>query len=68
MSNDDLIQAGSMGLLKAAETYDVDNKYKASFFTYSYFSIKNEMLAQMNRHKEMIRIPRTRREDTKFVI
>lgn len=57
MDFDDLFQAGSIGLLNATKTYDIDNKYKASFFTYAYYSIRSEITLHLNKHKEMIKVP-----------
>ena len=63
---DDLFQAGYIGLMNSAKSYDVDNKSKASFFTYAYHSIRSEIVVQQNKHREMIRVPRTRKTENKY--
>lgn len=66
MDLDDLLQAGSIGLLKATTSYDIDNKYNASFFTYSYYSIRAEILTHQNKHREMISVPRKKKDENKY--
>lgn len=66
MDFDDLYQAGSIGLLNATKSYDIDNKYKASFFTYAYYLIRNEIVLHQNRHKELIKVPARNKADNKY--
>ncbi|MDF2882959.1 MAG: polymerase sigma-F factor [Clostridiaceae bacterium] len=41
---DDLIQAGNIGVIGAAKTYKFDMEHKASFSTYAFSAIRNEIV------------------------
>ena len=43
----DFVQLGNMGLLKAIEKYDIDNKWGASFNTFAYVWIRSEIYNHM---------------------
>ena len=44
---EDLVQCGNIGLLKAVDRYDVNNKWNATFQTFAYTWIKAEIYYHM---------------------
>lgn len=62
---EDLVAAGKVGLLQAIDGYDVTNKGKATFFTYAYFPVKQQIRHQIYFNKNTIRLPYRKRDDPK---
>ena len=59
---DDFVQAGNIGLFEAIKKYDVQNTRKASFFSYSFYHIQNEM-NKVEVKSKMIHIPYKKKRD-----
>lgn len=60
---EDLVAAGKIGLLSAIDGYDVTNKGKATFFTYAYFPVRQQIYHQIYFNKNIIRLPYKKRKD-----
>ena len=58
VSRDELLSAGSFGLLKAIELYDPDKE--AKFTTYAITRIRGEILDELRRHDTLGRVTRDR--------
>lgn len=63
----DLISAGNKGLTKAVQYYDVNNKTKANFCSYSYNAIIRFIHREFNRH-DIVRVPRNHRIDKSKIL
>ena len=57
VSQEELMQAGNMGLIKAIHKYDYSNARKSSFFTYCFFWIKAEIQQFQHTNQSVIRTP-----------
>lgn len=62
---DDLVQAGSVGLLDAIEKFNPDNEKKAQFQTYATFRVRGAILDEIN---SLDWTPRSVRQNIKGVI
>lgn len=62
---DDLVQAGTMGLLDAIEKFDPNNERKAQFQTYATFRVRGAILDEIN---SMDWTPRSVRQNIRGVI
>lgn len=62
---DDLVQAGTMGLLDAIEKFNPDNENKAQFQTYATFRVRGAILDEIN---SMDWTPRSIRQNIKGVL
>ena len=58
----DLVQLGSIGLLKAIDKYDVTNVKGATFNTYAYWWVRSYITNHLNYHQQLIRIPPEKRD------
>ena len=65
---DDLIQAGSEGLMKAIERYDVRNEKGASFNTYAYWWVRGYISNFLNFSVSTIHVPIKRRKTHKVTM
>jgi RNA polymerase sigma factor for flagellar operon FliA len=62
---DDLVQAGTMGLLDAIEKFDPNNERKAQFQTYATFRVRGSILDEIN---SMDWTPRSVRQNIRGVL
>ena len=59
---EDLVQVGSIGLLKAIDKYDVTNKKGASFNTFAFWWVRSEIFKFINWDNALIHVPLKKRE------
>jgi RNA polymerase sigma factor (sigma-70 family) len=62
LDRDDLVQAGFLGLILAAELYDPGHTSQARFITYAHSMIRGYILTEMNRN-HLIQVPEKVRQD-----
>ena len=55
---DDLLQIGSLGLLKAIKYYDANRQHKASFKSFAAVYIKGEIRHYLRDHGSLVQVPR----------
>lgn len=66
MQYDDLVQVGNLGLLKAIQKYDIDNKKAATFFTYCQYWIYAEIERFAFVNRSLIYVPYKKRNDISY--